>query len=132
MYATSSVPPLTMSASIFSAPATRMTSSTEAFIARLQGDDSVAAVCLCVTAARARNPTEQPATVASGRAVPGEPLLKDRDAKRRVGLLEVVRRPETGESRTHDADVDVRWDRSRLPDVTRECQARSTRTRRSH
>ena len=81
----------------------------------LPGHHAVAAVLLRHPVAVTGHQPGQPAAVATGRAEAGEPGFQDGDAQRRVGALEVVRRPQPGVAGADDADVGVAVARQGTP-----------------
>ena len=73
----------------------------------LEGEHAWAPVRRGVPASGAGDRRGQPAAVATTGAVAAEPGLQQHDAQRGVGLLEVVGRPEPGETAADDAHVGI-------------------------
>ncbi len=99
------VPPLAQWTSSPSAATTEPTSSTVANIARCMATAASRAGLLGDLAPRGGEQRRAPATVAPGGAETGDLALEDDDAQGRVGLGQVVRRPEPGVARADDDDV---------------------------
>ena len=85
----------------------------------LHGDSLLAAVVLLDGLQRSREEGRDPAAVTTRGAEADDVLLEHDDAQTRVGLGQVIGRPQAGEAAADDGDIDVERARKRRPRLKR-------------